>query len=150
MLSFTISTRIASTKADAFDLARNVDAHLRSLDHSNERAIGGVTTGLMELDDEVTWRATHFGIPFRMTSRITEFDRPDRFVDEQVRGPFGWFRHVHRFTGEDGDISMIDEVEFESPFGPVGRFVDATVLGRYLEQLLRTRADALRIELEAQ
>jgi ligand-binding SRPBCC domain-containing protein len=32
-----------------------------------------------------------------MTSRITEWSRPERFVDEQVRGPFAAFRHEHLF-----------------------------------------------------
>lgn len=40
--------------------------------------IGGVTTGVMRLGDSVTWR-----VVFRMTSAITEYQPPSRFVDEQ-------------------------------------------------------------------
>jgi ligand-binding SRPBCC domain-containing protein len=43
---------------------------------------------VMKLGDTVTWRARHFGIAFQMTSAITDYERPIRFVDEQQRGPF--------------------------------------------------------------
>jgi ligand-binding SRPBCC domain-containing protein len=55
---------------------------------SNEQAIAGVMSGLIGPDEEVTWEARHFGLRVRMTSRITEYDRPRAFTDEQVSGPF--------------------------------------------------------------
>ena len=70
-----------------FDVSLDIDAHLASMSDSNERAIDGVTTGHIGLGESVTWRARHFGIPFTMTSRVIELDRPRRFVDEQMRGP---------------------------------------------------------------
>lgn len=57
-------------------------------DMSGERIVGGVASGAMKLGDSVTRQARHFGIPFTMTSRITELTAPTRFVDEQVSGPF--------------------------------------------------------------
>ena len=44
----------------------------------------------MSLGQTVTWQARHFGLPFRMTSKITEYERPTHFVDEQVSGPFAF------------------------------------------------------------
>lgn len=67
---------------------------------SGERAVGGRTSGELALGESVTWRAVHFGIPFRMTVAITEHEAPDRFVDEQVRGPFGRWRHEHLFAAD--------------------------------------------------
>jgi ligand-binding SRPBCC domain-containing protein len=72
-----------------------------------------------------------------MTSRITEFDRPHRFVDEQVRGPFARFRHVHRFEPEGEGTMVIDEVEFDAPFGSLGqarRALDPRPLPRRLDR----------------
>ena len=79
-------TEISAAAEVVFDLALDIDAHEASMAKSGERAIGGVTSGLIGLDQDVTWRARHFGIPFTMTSRVTEWSRPKRFVDEQVRG----------------------------------------------------------------
>ena len=65
----------------------------------------GLRPGLIELGEEVTWFAWHFGVPIRMTSRITEMTAPAFFVDEQVRGPFREFRHETRFHA-DGDETV--------------------------------------------
>jgi ligand-binding SRPBCC domain-containing protein len=74
-----------------------------------------------------------------MTSRITSLTFPERFVDEQVRGPFKAFRHVHEFEARGNGSLMTDRVEFTAPFGPLGRIVERLVLRRYLERLIAER-----------
>lgn len=93
----------------------------------------------MALGDTVTWRARHFGIPFTMTSRITEFAAPGRFVDEQVAGPFARWWHEHVFEKRDEGTLMTDTMEFSSPLGTLGRLVDTVVLTRYMTRLLARR-----------
>ncbi len=122
-----------------FDLSRSIDAHTSSMAKSRERAVAGTVTGLIGLGEEVTWRAWHFGVPIRMTSRITAMDAPRSFVDEQVHGPFRHFRHVHEFSPVEGGTVMTDRIEFSAPFGPLGRIVEKLVLTRYLRSLIETR-----------
>ncbi|WP_251044943.1 SRPBCC family protein [Arthrobacter sp. ISL-5] len=119
-----------------FDLARSVDAHKDSMARSREEAVAGVTSGLISLGQEVTWRAWHFGVPLRMTSRITEMEAPVFFVDEQAKGPFRRFRHAHEFSEDSDGTVMVDRIEFEAPFGPTGRLVEKLVLTRYLHKLI--------------
>lgn len=136
---FECTTHARVPRAELFDLSRSIDAHTGSMARSRERAIAGTTTGLISLGQQVTWRAWHFGVPIHMTSRITEMDVPNRFVDQQIKGPFRRFRHVHEFS-RDGEVTtMIDRVEFEAPLGPLGRVVERLVLARYLEKLIETR-----------
>ena len=118
---------------------------------SGERAVAGVTSGRMKLGDTVTWGARHFGIAFRMTSAITEYERPVRFVDEQQRGPFERWRHEHIFTAVDDGTKtlMVDVVEFRSRFGRLGEIADVLVLERYMARLLRRRNAWLKATLEA-
>jgi len=123
----------------AFDFSLDVDAHTKSMAASREVAVAGVTRGRMNLNDEVTWRAWHFGIPWRMTSRIIDLERPLRFVDEQVRGPFAAFRHEHVFQATAHGTRMVDRIEFAAPFGWLGRLAERLVLTRYLEGLIRRR-----------
>ena len=106
---------------------------------SHEEAIDGVTSGLISLGEEVTWRAWHFGVPLQMTSRITEMRIPDYFVDEQVRGPFRRFRHVHEFSQDAAGTTMVDRIEFAAPLGPIGRMAEKLVLGPYLQRLIEKR-----------
>ena len=143
-----LRTEIAAAVELVFDLARSIDAHVVSMTESRERAIAGVTSGLIGLDDQVTWRATHFRIPFTMTSRIVAMEAPTYFVDEQVQGPFARFRHEHRFISEGGASQMIDAIEYSSPFGVLGRTVDRIGLERYLTNLIRKRNEHLKAAAE--
>lgn len=126
-------------KAQLFDLARSIDAHKDSMARSREDAVAGVRSGLISLGEQVTWRAWHFGVPIRMTSRITQMEAPEYFVDEQVKGPFRRFRHVHEFSEDSNGTTMVDRIEFAAPFGPVGRVVERLFLARYLQRLIETR-----------
>jgi ligand-binding SRPBCC domain-containing protein len=132
-------TEIPGSAEDAFDLSLDVTLHIESMAGSKEIAIAGVTAGRMALNDEVTWRAWHFGLPWHMTSRITALERPRRFVDEQVRGPFAHFRHEHLFTTEQAATRMVDRIEFAAPLGLIGRVVERWVLASYLQGLIRRR-----------
>lgn len=140
---FECTTRTSTPKTELFDLARSVDAHKDSMAHSHEEAVAGVMSGLISLGEEVTWRARHFGVPIRMTSRITQMQAPDYFVDEQVKGPFRRFRHVHEFSQDSEGTTMVDRIEFAAPCGSIGRLVEKLVLAPYLRKLIETRAQYL-------
>ena len=65
-----------------FDLSTSIDLHKISASKTSEQAIAGVTEGLIKLNNTVTWRAKHFGIWHKMKVQITEYKKPDYFVDE--------------------------------------------------------------------
>jgi ligand-binding SRPBCC domain-containing protein len=136
---FESTTRTSMGMTELFDLSRSIDAHKQSMAKSREEAIGGVTSGLISLGQEVTWRAWHFGLPIRMTSRITEMQAPHYFVDEQVRGPFLRFRHVHEFNEVPDGTVMVDRIDFAAPFGLLGRLAEKLFLARYLRKLIEIR-----------
>lgn len=138
-VAFECVTRSGRPVEEMFDLARNIDTHTESQAASAEEAIDGVTRGLIGAGQDVTWRARHFGIRFSLTSAITEFDPPHRFVDEQTRGPFASFRHEHVFAPADGGSVMIDRIRFTAPFGPLGLLAEKLVLERYLRRLIAER-----------
>jgi ligand-binding SRPBCC domain-containing protein len=147
-VTFECRTVIAAPISVVFDLALDIDAHVESQAQSRERAVAGVTSGTIGLGEQVTWRAVHFGVPFKMTSRITEFDRPSRFVDEQVRGPFRRFRHEHLFERYEANTMMIDRLDFDAPVGPLGRVVERVLLERYLRKLIEERGSFLKAKAE--
>ncbi len=134
---FVVRTSAVVAAEELFDVSLDIDAHVASMEQSGERAISGVVSGHIDLGQEVTWRARHFGIWFTMTSRITALDRPTRFVDEQVRGPFRSFRHEHRFDEVAGITTMTDIVDLASPV--LGILAERVVLVPYLRRLIRLR-----------
>ncbi len=137
-----LTTYVPASPETCFDLVSNVDVQVQ-LD-STTRVVGGVTSGLLHLGDYVTWRAVHFGLPWRMTSKIVEVERPRRFVDAMQHGPFASWRHVHRFEPLPTGTLIHDSVTYVAPLGILGRLFDAVVLRRYLTGLLASRNQRLR------
>lgn len=119
------------------------------MSRSAERAVDGATEGHIDLGQQVTWRARHFGFTFHMTSRIVEMDRPKRFVDEQVAGPFEHWRHVHLFEAETDGTRMVDRIDYEAPFGLLGRVADRAFLNNYLTNLIDQRNDFIKQSAES-
>jgi len=81
------------------------------------------------------------GIPIRWTSRIERWNPPFEFIDVQVKGPYKRWRHLHRFSETNGGTLMEDLVEYELPFGPLGRLAHRLQVARDLERIFdyRTR-----------
>ena len=122
-----------------FDLARCIDLHEETMARSNEKAIGGVRQGLINLDETVTWQATHFGIRQRLTSKITKYERPFHFQDAMVKGAFKRFTHDHFFELQNKKVLMRDRFAYDPPLWIFGRIADALFLEKYMRNLLTER-----------
>lgn len=62
-----------------------------------------------------------WGIPTRWTSYIAVYEPPYRFVDVQIRGPYSFWYHLHKFQYNGDNTLIVDEVLHLPPFGPLGR-----------------------------
>ena len=122
-----------------FDLARSIDLHEHSTRHTGEKAVAGITSGLIGIGQSVTWRAKHFGVWQRLTSRITAMERPHRFTDEMVKGAFSFFHHEHLFQETTEGTLMTDTFVYGAPMGILGRIFDRLVLETYMHKLLWER-----------
>jgi ligand-binding SRPBCC domain-containing protein len=148
MPTFTTDTRINAPVERCFDLARSVDLHTES-SRVRERAVAGKTSGLLELGDEVTWEARHFGKRQRLTARIVELNRPKSLSVEMIKGAFASHTHKFTFTSIDGNTTDMHEVfQFQSPLGIMGRIADKVVLTRYLKRFVRSRNAFLKEKAE--
>jgi ligand-binding SRPBCC domain-containing protein len=144
-----VVTEIHAPMEACFDLARDIEVHIRSTAGTDEKAVGGVTSGLIGLGQEVTWEARHFGIRQRLTSRITVFDYPRHFRDSQVCGVFRRFDHDHLFEGKAAITTMTDVFDYEAPMKWVGRLADGLFLKAYMRRLLERRAGVIKAAAEA-
>jgi ligand-binding SRPBCC domain-containing protein len=139
MPTIRIETIITGEIQSCFDLSRSIELHVESTKQTKERAIAGKTSGLLELGETVTWEATHFGIRQQLTSKITAFDSPTYFRDEQVKGIFKCFEHDHYFEQKGDEVLMIDVLFYQSPYGIFGRFFNYLILTKYLRKFLIQR-----------
>lgn len=127
-----------------FDLARNIQVHMETTSKTKERAIGGVTEGLIELGESVTWEAVHLGVKQKLTAKITEMEKPYRFTDEMVKGAFHSFTHTHEFIENGTGTVMKDEFAYISPLGILGKLADRLFLKKYMKAFIVNRALALK------
>lgn len=134
-----LRTEINASKEIVFDLSRSIDLHKISTVNTNEEAISGKTSGLIEMDESVTWRAKHFGIFQTLTSKIVGFEKPNYFADEMVNGVFKKFKHEHHFSDSQNGTLMTDFFDYESPLGIFGRIADNLFLKKYMTELLTQR-----------
>ncbi len=152
-------THINAPIERCFDLARSIDLHKLSTGNTEEEAIAGTTTGLIGLNETVTWRAKHFGVRQTLTSKITAFEHPHFFVDEMLEGAFKSIYHKHTFhsaplssrRGAGGEATiMTDDFHFESPLGILGSIANKLVLTKYLTELLSERNKMIKEFAEAE
>jgi ligand-binding SRPBCC domain-containing protein len=61
---------------------------------------------------EIDYRIVLYGIPIPWTSRIDVWEPGARFVDRQIRGPYRWWRHEHRFEATSHGTRVVDDVEY--------------------------------------
>lgn len=133
-----------------FDLARDIGLHCRTAAGTQERAVAGVTTGLIGLGEEVTFEGVHFGIRQRLTARITSFERPHYFEDTMLRGAFQALRHIHAFQTEGNGTLMTDTLIWTAPFGPLGKLADTLFLKTHMRRFLIERNANLKRIAEAE
>ncbi len=144
MSSIHLTTHIYAPIELVFDLSRSIDFHMISTPGSDEVAVGGRTTGLIELDETVTWEAKHLGVRQTLTSIITGFERPTYFADEQFKGIFKNFHHQHFFEQKEDHVLLTDTFDFESPGWIIGKFFNWIYLKGYLEGFLVRRNAILK------
>jgi ligand-binding SRPBCC domain-containing protein len=148
MTTIKIYTSINAPIEKCFDVSRDINIHELSAKDTREKAVAGKTSGLCELNDEITWEATHFGIRQTLTVRISKMDRPFFFEDTMLKGAFQSMRHEHNFSEVEGGTKMIDIFMYEVPFGFIGKMFDQRVLKAYMTRFLESRNQVIKMVCE--
>lgn len=139
MPTIHLTTFIAAPAEVVFDLSRHIGLHKESMSHYKEEAVAGTRMGLIEKKETVTWRAKHLFKNRLLRVKITEMKKPEMFVDEQVQGDFRMMKHEHHFKPCENGTLLIDLFHFETPYGIVGRWLNALYLTNYMKKLLEQR-----------
>ncbi len=139
-----ITTFIAAPAQRVFDLSRSINLHTISASGTHEKAIAGVTTGLIKLNETVTWQAKHLFKTRQHVTKITAMNSPGDFTDEMLAGDFKSFVHHHYFKPIQNGTIMIDVLFFESPYGIAGRWVNKIFLTKYLQRFLNRRNKVIK------
>ncbi|MCL9818473.1 SRPBCC family protein [Natronocalculus amylovorans] len=133
MPTYSRRTRIAAPLSTVWDFHSTIDG-LRTLTpewmHLDIVSVHGpdgeLDPNILETGSQIEMSMQPFGVGPRQSwiSRITERERKDgyaMFRDDMLGGPFALWVHTHEFYGDGDETILVDTVEYELPFGPVGR-----------------------------
>jgi ligand-binding SRPBCC domain-containing protein len=144
MTTIKIITHYFAPIETVFDTNRNIDIHQQSASKTMEVAIAGITSGLINKNETVTWKGKHFGVYLTHQSLISEMDFPTYFVDEQLKGQFKSFKHQHFFEQKENYVEVTDVLEYETPFGIFGQLFDKLLLKNHLTNFIIHRNAVLK------
>jgi ligand-binding SRPBCC domain-containing protein len=82
--------------------------------------------------------------PIRWTTEIIEWEPPYRFVDVQLKGPYKLWHHEHRFVAEGNGTRIIDEVQYQLPFGVFGSIAHSLKVKKDVEAIFVYRTEVVR------
>ena len=142
MIRFEETTLIDAPIERVFDLSRSIEVHLLANVHENEQAlaVGGLTTGLVGLGEQVTWRAKHFGLWHDLTSKATVVRPPTYLQITMVEGVFRSMQADHLFRSlPSGTTELKDTFAIAAPLPILGPIAEALFLRRYMIGLNRER-----------
>ncbi|MFN1215697.1 SRPBCC family protein [Chryseobacterium kwangjuense] len=139
MATIYLQTFIKKETPVVFDLARDIDLHQKSTGKTHEKAIAGRTSGLIEENETVTWRAKHLGVDQTLTTKIISMNKPYQFTDMMLKRAFKSMKHQHIFKEKNGGTLMTDVFEFESPLGIIGKLFNHFFLKDYMRKFLLER-----------
>ncbi|MDI3322517.1 SRPBCC family protein [Pinibacter soli] len=150
MPTIHITTFIAAPVERVFDLSRSIDLHKKSMPHTEEQAIAGTISGLIGMNESVTWQARHLGKKRVLQSKITALQKPEMFTDEMQKGDFKKMKHDHHFKPVANGTIMVDVVHFEAPYGVIGKLVSKLFLTKYLNKLIEQRNAVIKEYAESE
>ena len=108
------------------------------------------TMGVPGLGYEVVLKVRQFGLfMMRWRVRITEYEPPTLMSDEQVSGPFAYWKQTRRLREVDGGTELTDIVEYRAPFGVLGRITNALVIRRQVLEMFTYRQQMTKQILES-
>lgn len=83
------------------------------------------------------------GVSVHWASIITAYDPPHSFVDQQIRGPYEYWYHTHKFFETDEGTRIVEEVRYIMPYGLAGRLAHALMIGPDLQEIFDYREVAV-------
>ncbi len=139
-----LTTLIHAPIETVFNLSRSIDLRQTSMSHTSEKAIAGITTGLINEGETVTWNAKHFFKIRMLKVKITSMQPYTSFEDEMLEGDFKMMKHQHIFKPAENGTLMTDAFSFEAPYGIIGKIISYVFLTAYIKALLMQRNHVIK------
>jgi ligand-binding SRPBCC domain-containing protein len=144
MPTIHLTTFIAAPAEVVFDLSRHIRIQKEMLLKYKGEAVAGTREGLVDKDETITYQGRHLFKKRLLRVKVTDMEKAQRFIDEQVMGDFKMMKHEHHFKACENGTLLIDLFHFETPFGLMGQWFNNLYLTRYLRKLLEERNNKIK------
>jgi ligand-binding SRPBCC domain-containing protein len=150
MARIHLTTFIAAPVERVFDLSRHLALYRLVFQSRKEKLTSGAASTLISKGETVSIIARHAGRSRMIMLKVTSLQRPEMFVEEQVKGDLQSFRHEHHFKPVDNGTILIDIVEFGLPKDIIGKVFGKMYFRRYIEELIKKRTELVRSYAETE
>ena len=82
-------------------------------------------------------------IKLRWRTLITDYEKPYKFVDQQIKGPYSLWHHTHTFEEKNGGTLICDNVTYAIPLGIIGQFMHAIYIKHDVNSIFKYRGKIL-------
>ncbi|MCB0722066.1 MAG: SRPBCC family protein [Ignavibacteriae bacterium] len=149
MFIFEKSVIINCSIDKVFDFHSDVD-NLVKLSEYGSMKVRIVSVNLpLNKGSEILLSVKQFGIlKISWLLQIEKFERPYLFSDTQLKGPFKKWKHEHRFESIGDSTKNTDRIEYEMPFGFLGKIAHSLFVRKRIEKLFEFRHKLVKELLE--
>ena len=144
------TTFIAAPAERVFDLSRHIALYKKIFQSRKEKLTSGAASTLIGKNETITIIAKHAGKSRMAMMKVTTFQRPSLFIEEQVKGDLESYRHEHHFKPVENGTIVIDILEFDIPKDIIAKIFGKMYFKKYLEEILRKRNELIRSYAETE
>jgi ligand-binding SRPBCC domain-containing protein len=138
MAHFEHSSVIAAPRSKVFNFIADIK-NLNTIMQPEYKTELVSPANKMAQGEEYELRVSRFGISVLWGVLIEEFKPEEMFRDRQTHGPFALWLHTHKFEDHGQGTLLHDVIEYDVPFGLLGKLLDDVVIRRELSQLFQSR-----------
>lgn len=139
MSTIHVTTFVAAPAARVFDLSRNLSIYRKIFKQGAEQFSSTAGGNLLNQGDTILINAKHLGKIRSVTLKITAYNKPWFYTEEQIRGDLFSYKHEHHFKEAENGAIMIDIIEYEYPRDMIGKLLGKLYMKKYMEELVNTR-----------
>lgn len=101
------------------------------------------STPSLQQGTEIDYKLKLHGFPIKWKTLIETWDPPREFVDRQIKGPYSYWHHTHRFEELKGGTLLVDRVIYKAPMGVVGQVVAGWKIQRDVDEIFTFRKNTI-------
>ena len=143
MAKIHFTTFIKAPAKRVFDLSRSANLFQISSDNIFEKFVEGLSSGLMNENETVSYQAKYFYRTRNLTLKIINLNIPNQITIQLIMKGFKSFQYNLYFKSIKNGTFLIDIIEYERSYGLMGKLLDKIFIKNHIAKLLSYRNEVI-------